>query len=574
MFGGGDFRLDRANPKIETEAKQFMSHFGIGALILVTLSALGGCAGFFSRDFYRAVGLEAFAYDSGFCHRLSREDFRSYISTVDGGTKVYTIPNSDGKKPTQGKVQRILDIGRELTSEEEEDVSEAYSFLPGEENCSTSRYHVMVEVAGRIDPCLLEVVRAPQSMADDLEECAEGGDRWFSRGFVTCSRIQSCEMIVHEERERSLGMEFPRIDPQATVVGGDGKAFLVLKQRNQMGPAFNLLRAFFAIDGRPISVEGQVLDLLPNEMGAPAIVYSGGVASGYHLISVVLEYQGQGAFFSYVEGYKFRIKASYEVDIEKDTTTTLEVISYEKGNITTELMDRPAIRFTERSKPSYFISPTKKKEAPKKKTDSEQPQSEVAQVDPTFEELMGFSEVGIRPQLEKLLNRSAKSLLDAYVHSQDESAPALFRNLFPVPALDLEEGVGENIGEFIHWLDQNSYQRVQSAIDLRFGDILVDFHFDQRAILTREMGYLVEGELALEEAAGADSIGIYLGRGLVAIQPGDSCGMNIVPMTEGYTAAYRIVPGYVATEYRLPIDMLYQFTAQCSPGIVFGNLTE
>jgi hypothetical protein len=237
-------------------------------------------------------------------------------------------------------------------------------------------------------------------------------------------------------------------------------------------------------------------------------------------------------------------------------------------------MDRPGIRFTERSKPSYFISPTKKKEAPKKKTDFEQPQSEVAQVDPTFEELMGFSEVGIRPQLEKLLNRSAKSLLDAYVHSQDESAPALFRNLFPVPALDLEEGVGENIGEFIHWLDQNSYQRVQSAIDLRFGDILVDFHFDQRAILTREMGYLVEGELALEEAAGADSIGIYLGRGLVAIQPGDSCGMNIVPMTEGYTAAYRIVPGYVATEYRLPIDMLYQFTAQCSPEVVFGSLTE
>jgi len=568
--------LGRFNPK--TKLKQFAVHLGIGAIVFVLVCAIGGCAGFFSRDFYRAVGLETFAYNSGICNRLSREDFRSYISTVDMGTKVYTIPNSEGKKPTKGKVQRILDIGRELASEDEEDdLAEAYSFLPGEENCSTSRYHVMVEVAGRIDPCLLEVVRAPRSMEGDLEECAAGGDKWFSRGFVTCSRIQSCEMIVHEERDRSLGMEFPRISPQMMVGKGDGKSFLVLKQRNDMGSAFKLLRAYFAIDGRPLSVTGQVIDLLPNETGAPAIVYSGPVASGYHLISVVLEYQGQGAFFSYVEGYKFRIKASYEAVVEEEKTTTVEVISYEKGNITTELLDRPAIRFTEASKQANSVAAPveKKEESPQpKKSDSEEPQSEVAEVDPNAEEKLALNNVGVRPQLEKLLHRSARSLLNAYVYSEDESAPALFRNLFPVPALELGEGVGENIGDFIHWLDLNSYQRVQNAIDLRFGDIMIDFHFDQRATLEREMGYLVEGDLALKEAAGADSIGIYLGRGLIAIQPGGSCGMNIVPMTEGYTAAYRVVPGYVATEYRLPIDMLYEFTKLCSPEIAFARPVE
>jgi hypothetical protein len=49
--------------------------------------------------------------------------------------------------------------------------------------------------------------------------------------------------------------------------------------------------------------------------------------------------------FSYLEGYKFTVSSSYTFSAEPGKVTTVKVVGYEKGGITTDLKDRPAVRY-------------------------------------------------------------------------------------------------------------------------------------------------------------------------------------------------------------------------------------
>ena len=67
---------------------------------------------------------------------------------------------------------------------------------------------------------------------------------------------------------------------------------------------------------------------------------------GSHTLSVALVYQGNGfGVFSYLKGYKFNVKSSHTFVAGESKTTNITVVGYEKGNITTQLSDKPAIDF-------------------------------------------------------------------------------------------------------------------------------------------------------------------------------------------------------------------------------------
>jgi len=62
----------------------------------------------------------------------------------------------------------------------------------------------------------------------------------------------------------------------------------------------------------------------------------------------VLQLRGNGyGVFSYLKGYKFKVPSSHSFTITEGKTLKLDVIAWEKGDVTTDLTDRPAIRFTE-----------------------------------------------------------------------------------------------------------------------------------------------------------------------------------------------------------------------------------
>ncbi len=62
-----------------------------------------------------------------------------------------------------------------------------------------------------------------------------------------------------------------------------------------------------------------------------------------------LEYRGHGyGIFSYLKGYRFRVRSSYTFSAPEGKAITIRVVGYEKGGPTAPLEERPAIRYMER----------------------------------------------------------------------------------------------------------------------------------------------------------------------------------------------------------------------------------
>jgi hypothetical protein len=112
-----------------------------------------------------------------------------------------------------------------------------------------------------------------------------------------------------------------------------------------MGGSFRLVRVVYALDGQQIFARidedtSKLHDLKEIE------VFSGPIAPGNHTLSVVLDYRGQGyGVFAYLKEYKFTVKSSHTFTASEGKETRLTVVGYEKGGITTQLKDRPAVEF-------------------------------------------------------------------------------------------------------------------------------------------------------------------------------------------------------------------------------------
>jgi hypothetical protein len=127
--------------------------------------------------------------------------------------------------------------------------------------------------------------------------------------------------------------------------GAISGAKAVLVHRNEMGSSFRLKRMQYSLDGVTIlnrvdSGQGELNDIEEME------VFNGAIAPGNHNLSVYLEYGGYGyGLFSYLKGYTFKIKSSFTFDAEEGKQTTVKMVGCEKGGITTELKDRPSVRY-------------------------------------------------------------------------------------------------------------------------------------------------------------------------------------------------------------------------------------
>jgi hypothetical protein len=57
-------------------------------------------------------------------------------------------------------------------------------------------------------------------------------------------------------------------------------------------------------------------------------------------------YRGNGyGVFSYLEGYKFKVQSSHTFNAEGGKVTTVKIVGFEKGGLTSDLKDRPAVRY-------------------------------------------------------------------------------------------------------------------------------------------------------------------------------------------------------------------------------------
>jgi hypothetical protein len=172
---------------------------------------------------------------------------------------------------------------------------------------------------------------------------AAGGSSGDSGAYTV--RLRSLEKNVNELKEQIFRTKARINLLKETVLGGViGASRAIIRHKNEMGSSYRLIQAVYALDGVQIFSKsddsGRLAEMTEFD------VYNGAIQPGSHTLSVVMLYQGNGfGVFSYLKGYKFKVRSSYNFVAGEAKTTGISVVGYEKGNLTTDMNDRPQVDF-------------------------------------------------------------------------------------------------------------------------------------------------------------------------------------------------------------------------------------
>lgn len=169
------------------------------------------------------------------------------------------------------------------------------------------------------------------------------GARTADEAFQT--RVKTLEEQVADLKQRIVMAKSRLIALQEKVLGGDlsNGARAVVYHRNELGSAFVVESAVYVLDGSPVKTLANSKDL---EKVDELPIFDGRIVPGQHQVNVIMKLRGSGfGIFSYLEGYKFQLTSSYVFNAEAGKVTTVKAVAFEKGGFTTDVKDRPAIRY-------------------------------------------------------------------------------------------------------------------------------------------------------------------------------------------------------------------------------------
>lgn len=191
---------------------------------------------------------------------------------------------------------------------------------------------------------LLLLARAAAAQPQPAAEAPASAERTADETFDL--RVKALEEKVVDLKEKIYRTKARLLLLQETVLGGElsSGARAVLVHRNEMGPSFVLESAAYALDGAAVFSRA---DNGGDLSGTQELeFFNGRIIPGKHQIAVRLVYRGSGlGVFSYLDGYRFKVQSSYTFNAEAGRTTTVRIVGYERGGVTTDLQERPAVRY-------------------------------------------------------------------------------------------------------------------------------------------------------------------------------------------------------------------------------------
>lgn len=209
-----------------------------------------------------------------------------------------------------------------------------------------------------------DAAKAPAGDAGDAKAPAgdakapapAAGDQQPAAGPDTRIQLKALEQRVNELKERIFRSKARLNLLKETVLHGViAGSRAVIRHKNEMGSSFRLTKLAYAVDGAQIyssSNESELNDKREFD------VFNGSIVPGNHTISAIMVFRGHGyGIFTYLKGYKFTVRASYTLTATEGRQNVIIVRAFERGNATTELKDRPAIKFV----PSIYKVGTKTK---------------------------------------------------------------------------------------------------------------------------------------------------------------------------------------------------------------------
>jgi hypothetical protein len=159
-------------------------------------------------------------------------------------------------------------------------------------------------------------------------------------------KMRELEDMVSELKEQIFRSKAKLQLLAEQVAGGVGTgAKIVIVHKNQMGAEFLLVEANYFLDGQPLWQESDATGLkLTEKKEVP--VWDGNIVEGSHTLTVNLVYKGNGTgVFRYLSAYSWKLKDSITFTAEPGKVVTIDAVGFEQGNFTTQIEERPRIRF-------------------------------------------------------------------------------------------------------------------------------------------------------------------------------------------------------------------------------------
>ncbi|PRP91333.1 hypothetical protein ENSA5_55990 [Enhygromyxa salina] len=237
-----------------------------------------------------------------------------------------------------------------------------------------------------IPPADLPQTQPPAPPADNDDDTAElfqttetpeGVDSSRRESEIYGARIDGLQGEVDDLKERIFRSKARLSVLKETVLHGVlAGSRVIIVHRNLMGSQFRLTKLAVILDGAQIYARTDDSGALDQE--DELTVLDGNIVPGPHTITVELTYQGQGfGVFSYLNGYTFESRSSHNFTARENGALRLMSSGFEKGNITTEMKDRPSVDWQEipldaSGKPLPKVERKAKKKPGKSKSKSKQ----------------------------------------------------------------------------------------------------------------------------------------------------------------------------------------------------------
>ncbi len=157
-------------------------------------------------------------------------------------------------------------------------------------------------------------------------------------------RLRRLEQRVQALKERAWRAKARVGMLKEAVLGGGVGARANIKHINKMGNSYRLIKLVYALDGAQIFARNEPNGSLHKE--SEFDVLTGPIAPGSHTISVLALYRGHGyGVFKYLKKYKFTVRSSHTFTASEGKGTSIRVVAFERGGVTTPLDKRPAFDF-------------------------------------------------------------------------------------------------------------------------------------------------------------------------------------------------------------------------------------
>ncbi len=138
----------------------------------------------------------------------------------------------------------------------------------------------------------------------------------------------------------------PHVMPVVMTSSSVHGARATIVHENEMGRSFRLIKVVYALDGTLLFRAADDTNASALGMRRSFEVFDGLIAPGQHTLSLLLVYRGHGeGVFSYLDKYKFTVRASQSVVVADGRDTQITVFGVERGHATTPLEQRPAVDF-------------------------------------------------------------------------------------------------------------------------------------------------------------------------------------------------------------------------------------